>query len=215
MSDRATCWSITINNPLKTDYEIPLPVGWKMEGQLERGELGTEHYQGMLRTPQVRFSAVKRQFPKAHIEVARNKEALRKYVHKDDTRVAEVTSIPTIFEYQTIIAKQWIEDDFQERFKRAIKSDKVPDIDEVAMCYIDSLVSADIRSGRRGAEWIAINPMWRSSWKKFWRDIIIRDGRCTGQEGSETVSSPAAQDAQGPQAGDGVCGRQTDAEVGQ
>jgi len=195
MTDRATCWSITINNPLITDYQIPLPVGWTLDGQLERGEQGTEHYQGMLRTNQVRFSAVKKVFPKAHIEVARNPTALKKYVHKEETRVAEVDRIPTLFEYQTIIAQKWVEDEYQGRIQRSIKSGEIPDFNEIAMCYIDSLVSADIESGRRGAEFIAINPMWRSSWKKFWRSIIIRNAR---QEVSSPVPSP--EDAQGPQA---------------
>lgn len=195
---RGTCWCVVINNPTDEDYkEINnLPAGWSIDGQPETGKEGTYHLQLMLKTPQQRWSAIKKHFKRARIELARNATALAKYVVKDDTRAGEriqiKSSIPTIFEYQTIIAKEWVEDEFQERLKRAIKSDKVPDIDEVAMCYIDSLVSTDIRSGRRGAEWISINPMWRCSWKKFWRDIIIRDGRCAeGQEGSETVSSPA------------------------
>ena len=161
---RATCWSITINNPTQEDYEAikNLPAGWSILGQPEVGEKeGTPHLQLCLKTLQVRPSAVKKQFRRAHIEVARNPKALMKYVQKEETRAGELiqvkSQIPTIFEYQTIIAKQWIEDDFQERLKRAFQVAKVPDIDEVAMCYIDSLVSADIRSGRRGAEWISIN----------------------------------------------------------
>ena len=85
---RASVWSVTINNPTQTDeYNISeaRQKGWKVEGQLERGEQGTEHYQLILRTPQVRFSAVKQVFPRAHIEVARNVGALTAYVHKEDT----------------------------------------------------------------------------------------------------------------------------------
>lgn len=93
MSIRSNCWSITINNPTQTDeYNIGLArqKGWKVEGQLERGEQGTEHYQLILRTPQVRFSAVKQVFPRAHIEVARNVQALKAYVQKDETRLASL-----------------------------------------------------------------------------------------------------------------------------
>lgn len=153
----------------------PVP-GWKIEGQIERGENGTEHAQVMLLTPQVRFAAVKKVYPRAHIEVARSKKALEKYVHKADTRVnaIEVTSIPSIFEYQSIVAKKWKEDDYESW----IKSFPRKDTDEVAMLYLDSLVSQDIAAGQRGAEWIASNPMWRTSWKKFWRSIIKRDGPC-------------------------------------
>lgn len=175
MTDRATCWSITINNPQESEYQIPLPVGWKLEGQLERGKEGTLHYQGCLRTPQVRFSAVKKQFPRAHIEIARDAIALKKYVHKDETRVKEVDSIPTMFQYQDIIAGMWIEDEFRKLLNEEFEKSDLPDCDEVAMRYLDSLVARDIESGRRGAEFIAINPMWRSSWKRFWRSIIKRN----------------------------------------
>lgn len=180
MTDRATCWSITINNPVETDYLRPLPAGWKLQGQIERGEgEGTLHYQGMLKTNQVRFSAVKKEFPRAHIEVARDKIALAKYVAKEETRVASVESIPTLFEYQTIIADKWVEDDFQRRWNEACSNAglTVPDVDAVAMRYLDSLVEADIQIGRRGAEFIAVNPMWRSSWLRFWRAIINRSKR--------------------------------------
>jgi len=176
MTDRATCWSVTINNPQEAEYARPLPVGWTLKGQLERGEEGTLHYQGMLKTNQVRFSAVKKEFPRAHIEVARDKAALAKYVAKEETRVASVESIPTLFEYQTIIADKWVEDDFQSRWTHSWTnaSSVPPDINAVAMAYLDSLVEADINGGRRGAEFIAINPMWRSSWLRFWRAIINR-----------------------------------------
>lgn len=205
MSERSTCWSITINNPTEDEYLIPLPVGWKIEGQLEVGDSGTQHYQGMLRTPQVRFSAVKKIFPRAHIEVARNPIALKQYVHKEETRVAEVDRIPTLFEYETIIAKMWNEEEFQVRWQTAIRLESIPDINLVAMKYIDSLVAADIENGRRGAEFIAINPMWRSAWIKFWRSIIKRNASSQSRdsrpaacsEGSDVSSSSCSPACEG------------------
>ena len=92
--DRATCWSITINNPIAADEEniaLARQKGWKVEGQKELGDNGTLHYQLLVRTPQIRFSAVKKGFPRAHIEVARNPAALEQYVHKDETRVEELS----------------------------------------------------------------------------------------------------------------------------
>lgn len=201
MSDqRATCWSITINNPKEDEYKIVLPARWKLEGQLERGAEGTEHYQGMLNTPQVRFAAVKKVFPRAHIEVARNKVALAKYVHKEETRVAAVEAIPTLFEYQTIVANLWNEEVFKSRWDAAVAgatATAVPDIDDVAMRYIDGIVADDIQRGRRGAEFIAINPMWRSSWRKFWRSIINRNA-----SSHQAVNETPASGADGPQACD-------------
>lgn len=192
MGDRATCWSITINNPTPEDMKPALPAGWKLVGQMETGKEGTEHFQAMLRTPQVRFTAVKKVLPRAHIEVARNPKALEKYVEKEDTRtgdrIAIASTVPTLFDYQEIIAGKWDEREFSRRWQAAIETATVPNIDEVAMCYLDSLVEADIESGRRGAEFIAINPMWRASWKKFWRSIINRHG---ASQRSSSVPSPA------------------------
>lgn len=190
--DRGTCWSITINNPVEGDYKCDLPAGWKLTGQLEEGEKGTPHFQGMLKTNQVRFSAIKKVFPRAHIELAKNAKALEKYVHKVETRTQEVrdnvSTLPTLFEYQGIIADMWVEEDFQRRWNVAcenIGTNSVPDMDVVAMRYIDSLVASDIERGRRGAEFIGINPMWRSSWKLFWRSIIKRRDAASPRSGSE------------------------------
>jgi len=208
-NDRATSWSITINNPAEAEYQMVLPPGWKLTGQLERGQGGTLHYQGMLKTPQVRFSAVKKYFKRAHIEVARNATALAAYVKKEETRVASVHDIPTLFEYQTIVARLWDEREFNKRFQDAVKKAKPLDMDELAMCYIDTLVARDIEGGRRGAEFIAINPMWRSSWKKFWRSIITRDGSSKG-EGTQNAEGDAAAPCSTPAGEVGVRECETD-----
>lgn len=204
--DRGTCWSITINNPVEGDYKCDLPAGWKLTGQMEVGETGTEHYQGMLKTTQVRFSAIKKVFPRAHIELAKNAKALEKYVHKVDTRAKEVadnvSTIPTLFDYQGIIASMWVEEEFQRRWNAVVqdatehvKPSNLPDMDVVAMRYIDSLVATDIENGRRGAEFIGINPMWRSSWKLFWRSIITRHA-----SSHQAVHETPASGSDGPQA---------------
>lgn len=206
MADRGTCWSITLNNPTDEEMHViqnPPAPGWRLQGQLERGAEGTLHYQGMLTTPQVRFSAVKKVYHRAHIEKARNKKALETYVRKEETRVAEVHSqaIPSIFEYQGIIAKQWRDADYQkwrEVFPRK-------DMDEVAMFYLDSLVAADIAKGRRGPEWIATNPMWRNAWKKFWRVIIERENAAATQSEPTGEADQAADEASPPSDGLGGC----------
>lgn len=199
--ERASCWSITINNPTEEDLRPDLPARWKLEGQLEKGAEGTEHFQGMLTTPQVRFAAVKKVLPRAHIEVARNRAALAKYVKKEETRNGEYTvvnsAIPSLFEYQTQVASKFNLDLllklYKERSdswaKQRAASPKCPDLDEMAMDYLDKIVAVDIENGVRGVEYIAINPMWRSSWKKFWRSIIKRDAS------QQTQSCPQADEA--------------------
>lgn len=201
MTERASCWSITINNPSDVDTSPSLPAGWTFQGQMERGEEGTDHFQGMLLTPQVRFSAVKKVFPRAHIEVARNRAALQKYVKKEETRTGEYqvvrSEMPTLFEYQTTIAKKFEVKKLNERYAKKIEEwrekdrGSPPDLDELAMEYLDELVADDIENGMRGVEYIAINPMWRSSWKKFWRSIIKRDGK-------QESTSPQADEAPPP-----------------
>lgn len=195
--ERATCWSITINNPTEEDLNVDLPAGWKLTGQLEKGEQGTEHYQGMLTTPQVRFSAVKKVIRRGHIEAAKNRKALEKYVHKEDTRVGTVqdrqSDIPTLFEYQTIIAEAWNQDEFLELVESP--ANQLTPENELAMRYVDRLVARDIEeNSRRGAEFIGINPMWRSSWKIFWRSIIKRHAASK----HEAVHETSAPGSDGP-----------------
>jgi len=177
--DRGTCWSITINNPTQDEVKdgqllIQLNPGWKCTGQMEVGKDGTPHYQGMLITNQVRFSAVKKVFVRAHIEKAKNKAALSKYVHKPETRVSEVadaiSNIPTLFEYQHTIAARWNDDEWKKLF---VASD-LP-VEKTVMAYVDRLVAEDIDAGMCGVEYIAVNPMWRSAWGKFWKQMVSRE----------------------------------------
>lgn len=90
---RASWWSITINNPTDEDRKLlekqNLPSFVKsIHSQDEVGDEGTPHIQGAVNTTQVRFSEVKKWLPRAHIEPARNKDALLKYVKKTETAVA-------------------------------------------------------------------------------------------------------------------------------
>lgn len=197
-SDRASCWSITINNPADDELKCHTP-GWTLEGQFEQGEEGTRHFQGMLKTPQVRFSAVKRVFPRAHIEVARNKKALELYVHKSETRVGDYagSAVPNMFQFQDTIAGDWDNDEFTRRTSDpAYCITYGYDMNEMALVYVDELVAKRVAQGGRGIEFIAINPMWRSSWKKFWCSIITRHAL-------PPPPSPCPQDAPPAQAESG------------
>jgi len=177
---RATCWSITINNPTPQDVRCELP-GWVLTGQYEKAPTtGTLHFQGKLKTPQVRGAQVKAVFPRARIEIARNPDALEAYVHKPETRVAEFAGSHAlnIFQSQDLIAAQWVEKDFRTYWPEK------PEIDwtekdytareDAVLRYVDKLVSVQIAKGEAGLEFTGINPMWRSSWKKFYRAILQR-----------------------------------------
>lgn len=169
---RASLWSITINNPSKEEVEGTLPPGWTLEGQYERGEEGTLHFQGLLKTTQVRFSAVKRQFPRGHIEIARNEQALRSYVHKEETRVAEFTAqqTPNIFQLQNAVAHAWKDEEYKVIRHRLADTHKK----DAVLLYVDQLVDRMIIAGARGIEFVSVNPMWRSSWSRHAHAILQR-----------------------------------------
>lgn len=187
---RGTVWSITINNPTEDDLNSSiLPPGWSLEGQKEVGAEGTIHYQGMLKTPQVRFSQIKKILPRAHIELAKNKTALAKYVHKEETRIEEVptmrSSIPTLFEYQHTVAQAWNHSEWDEINQEFLADAKAKDIGDYILRYVDVLVARDIRKGVCGVEYIGVNPMWRSAWKKFGLQMVAREKLKSTAEYSE------------------------------
>ena len=171
--DRGTCWSITINNPTEEDLKFQFPPGWKMEGQIELGNEGTQHYQGMLKTPQVRFSAIKKYIPRAHIEKARSAAALEAYVHKTDTRVAEVPAYKslTVFGLMDMVIAKWDDEGFTsycELYKKESPED-------LYIKYSDMIIRKLIEDGAEGGiEYVAINPMWRSAWLKFGSAMVKR-----------------------------------------
>lgn len=176
-TDRASCWSITINNPTEEEVKVTLPSGWKLSGQYEMGENETKHFQGMLNTPQIRFSAIKKLFPRAHIEIARNKTALSQYVNKEETRIASFggNESPSIFKYQDIVADIATYKEFEQRYTaERLISEFNGDMNKAFMAYIDSICMKLIAEGAKGLEFISINPIWRSSWIKFWPSILER-----------------------------------------
>lgn len=160
-----------------------LAPGWKLTGQVEQcPKTMRYHFQALLKTNQQRFGTVKRAMGTAHIEVARNVKALEQYVTKDKTKVADVdtsNSVPTLYEYVDIIASKFSVEDWNalldaEEHATEIALAPVRSQDQLLLEYVDQLVAKDIRSGRRGAEFHAVNPAWRCIWKKFGFDIIAR-----------------------------------------
>lgn len=171
MASRGTCWSVTINNPTSSDEEAIATVrqrsGWEIEGQLEQGENETPHYQLIVRTPQVRFSAMKKLFPRSHIELARNPAALSVYVKKEDTRIGE---LPTGELYPS---PQRIWDMFAEWIGNYTKGAYLNFVDEAFLEAFDKFISIHIEQGYV-LEFFAINPQNRSIVKRYSASIISR-----------------------------------------
>ena len=167
---KGTAWSVTINNPTKADEDniaLARQHGYKVEGQKEKGESGTEHYQLMVKTPHVRFSAVKKAFPRAHIEVAKNVAALTKYVVKDETRVG---SLPMGQELYPSLQTVW--DMFYTWTPMEWKEAKKKKEDEWLELF-DAFCADQIEQGYV-LETIAVNPQVRSAVKKFGYAIWTR-----------------------------------------
>lgn len=176
---RGTSWSVTINNPIKADDDnigLAKSRGWKVIGQLEKGDQGTEHYQLLVKTPQVRFSALKKAFPRAHIEVARNVDALEQYVTKEETRVGE---LPENKSYLSL-ADLWLKFYDYLTLSSSIDQYKLEALDEDKWLQLfDSCVSALITNGYN-VETMGVNPQVRGCVKKYglaiyWRSQNIRN----------------------------------------
>ena len=172
MSDRGTAWSITINNPTSSDEEfiaLARQKGWTVQGQLEKGAEGTPHYQLLVKTPQVRFSAVKKAFPRAHIELARNVKALETYVAKDDTRVGQ---LPSSSEKYPSLAKFWHL--VCKKYTAVILSyDHGHERPAQLLANFDKVVGLLIEEGYH-VETMAVNPQMRACWKNYSNALFER-----------------------------------------
>jgi len=187
---RATCWSVTINmNTTKREtaeewIQTVRSKGWRVSGQIEQAPTtGTLHYQLMVETPQTRFSAIKKAFPTAHIEIARNKAALSQYVEKADTRVAglvqEDDRYPSIAKFWRLIYKFYDVDDdsgwdmCDDQEVMFCDADKQTRLEKDPLAFLDDVTAELIRQGYV-VDHIITNPAVRSFWKKFHAAILFR-----------------------------------------
>ena len=184
--NRATAWSVTINMKSVSQTTADECInaarsrGWSVEGQLEQGEEGTKHYQLLVRTPQTRFSAIKKAFPTAHIEAARNVAALKEYVHKTDTRVGQLKPqsdlYPSITKMWELIWGEWLD---KEHFvddratARTYAQCYIPIGDKARLAYLDQAGADLIRQGYH-VEHHIVNPQVRSSFTKFAHELAER-----------------------------------------
>ena len=204
MDIRATAWSVTINNPVDADEEninLARQRGWRVEGQKEVGENGTPHYQLSLKTPQVRFRAVKKAFPRAHIEVARNPAALDIYVKKEETRVGELAQSNELYPslqkfwdllYDYMVLSGW-EQGVSGWIRTSTGQKEYLDADG-ALNWLDQFADRMICRGFI-IETMVVNPQIRSIFKNFSSSILIRSSlrRQTDRQTDENLVSPEIQ----------------------
>lgn len=187
-SERSSAWILTINNPTEFDDEqihTARRRGWKCIGQKEQGEDGTPHYQMVVRTGQVRFSAVKKVFTRAHIEACENPIACETYCTKPETRIGDLPPEENRYPTMNQVYELWwgwlVDEGYG--YSESVISDnpllwrpnegtRVADGDQLLIIF-DKFVRAAIASGER-VEVLAVNPQIRSSIKKFGFSILKR-----------------------------------------
>lgn len=80
-------FTLTINNYTDADVQLLKTFPQKSTFQAEVGEQGTKHLQCVISFDNARsFSAVKKAFPRAHIEVCKRLNSSIQYCMKDDTK---------------------------------------------------------------------------------------------------------------------------------
>jgi len=111
-------WCFTLNNPEEAE-ELSLTKLVSsgectyVKFQLEKGEEGTEHFQGVMRfTFKHRLAGCKKTLSRAHWEVVKNVAAAVNYAGKDDTRVPGDNSGP--FEFGVNDIKQGKRNDLED-----------------------------------------------------------------------------------------------------
>lgn len=165
-SIRGTHWSVTLNmkkvsrETCEAQIETARQANWGVQGQIEEGDEGTPHYQLLVKTPQVRMTAVKKIFYTAHIEKARNIAALETYVHKGEGRLEEMKTIERKFVQFPEIRKkffQWVIEEGHEQ---------VGDYDRKLSLW-DEFISLSIME-RVECDVVGVNPQYRSIIQKYW-----------------------------------------------
>lgn len=175
---KSTFWSLTINNPCDLDEEninLARQKRWRVEGQKEKGANGTEHYQLLLHTPSVRFSAVKKAFPRAHIEIAKNVFALSQYVKKAETRIdslkKESDKYPSLSKFWDLVSIELFNPKLNPLGLPASLRGK-----DILLHAFDIACSILIRKGYF-IESMASNPQVRSSFSKYGFSILERSAK--------------------------------------
>jgi len=180
-------WAITVWLTQNTGYTREtydrfiqsLPPDWKLEGQEEKGKNSPDHhFQLMLWTGDTRKSRVMKIFPKCHIMKARNPFALQNYVHKSDTRVAELKTIETKSPQWHVIIDQFSAFAIEQGDHENLNDDE-------KLRIWDRFIGLSIEEGMR-IDIVGVNPQYRSCIMKYWPNYINRYKRVSAQHPLET-----------------------------
>lgn len=141
-----------------------MPTDWALEGQIEQGVDSQEklHAQLFLKTPQCRGSRIAKFFPNCYIDEARNPFALKNYVHKEETRVAEFRTIENRSPQWSVVCDKFYDWLVVNQPARVYEQD-----DERKLKLWDEFIGLSIREGMR-IDVIGVNPQYRSCIIRYW-----------------------------------------------
>lgn len=141
-----------------------MPSNWKLEGQIEQGHDSQNelHAQLMLHTEQTRGTKIQKYFQNCHISEADNPFALQKYVHKQDTRVAEFKTVENRSPQWRVVRDKFYDwlitvDDYAHTYEH--------EIDKYRLW--DQFIGQSLEEGME-VDLIGVNPQYRSCINKYW-----------------------------------------------
>jgi len=146
-----------------------MPSNWSLEGQIEQGHSADDklHAQLYLKTEHTRGSKITKYFPNCYLNEASNPFALKNYVHKQDTRVAEFKTIenrsPQWREVRKIFY-EWYTLNYD--YNLGLRVD-----DEEKMKYWDKFIGLSQEEGME-IDLIGVNPQYRSCIMRYWDNYI-------------------------------------------
>lgn len=173
---RATAWCITMWLTEETGYTQEtineftqqMPNDWALEGQMEQGhDSGKLHYQLLLKTPQTRGTRVQKFFPKCYIDEAHKFHALKTYVHKEDTRVAEFKSVENRSPQWSLVCDKFF--DYLLVHEPMCEFFGVADEEKTRLW--DKFIGLSIEEGMR-VDVIGVNPQYRSCIIRYWSNYM-------------------------------------------
>lgn len=212
---KATWWSITAFNDEMhrcmryVKGEEPLPYGEirHLEGGMEKcPETGKLHFQGALQCyRQERLGFLKRIFPTAHLEMAKDVNKLKKYAMKKETAVGEKLKITQEAAYLTpsdvlrLVSQQMIKngltlDVVMTRYGTMLEqslTEKNPrkiDVDKIALNYYRQMVNEIMTEDKmlRDSPAMFVRADVTSAWRNFWK-VYLKEAEDEAKE--ERLSS--------------------------
>lgn len=167
---KSTTWSLTYwlteGRTIETlnGLVADMPTNWSLEGQIEQGYDSQDrlHAQLMLKTEQTRGTKVAKHFPSTHISEARNKFALKTYVHKEVTRKGEFKTIENRSPQWAVVVDKF----FDWVVKGLYYSQHERDDDKKLEAW-DAFIGISIVEGMR-IDVIGVNPQYRSCIMRYW-----------------------------------------------